>query len=761
VFQDWALTAPVTRLPDRARVWLSWVDRHRLAIVLSGALAAVFFYRIVVLRSHVALGIDGASYLTTMHQLFGTDVTGMGLPRPPLVGIALWPLVQLFGPIQATKLLAVAVSVAIAVPFYLLCSRFAGRPVAAAISLPFIFSVRYMDALNWGFLTLAAVGLFTLCFYLIYEIVRAPSFDWGRVAALGVAALALAGTNRISAFIFVVTALVFGVAALIAGAGLRRATLRLVPPAILALLASLLFVPTYLRASFALSDDAFLDVANPLDGVGRAWDNLRYYFPADPPLLWAAVAVTCIAGAAVLLRRDRLGGALLLALFAGPLAMNGFLGGEIGHRSLYFLYLPVWLGVAVSADALLRSASGRDVALARGSVFGLALLASLAGLTMWRGHSMLSLAADWYGYLGTEHVSAIGAVDRYAPAGAGVAYPVGLGAWAEGATGRRVYRGGNRVGQALLAGDRVTTNGSAFVADAYPVAEAPMDPALGIDNGQLDHLLYLDDGLIELEYGASPDLRRLTLADAALQESITSIEGGTLVDQRTYELDGLRVVKEVRLPAQGGSATVALRAESNSGPITSVVVPVRPALPSLSLPLGPRQAAFAFTGSSHFADGWQAGVSVDLAGGEGEEATLTLVDGEGEPVTPASADGIVVAESTPRLPGEVSALAEVKPHSRQAEMVLVFSFEGEPSGGGEGLQSFAAADLIREHDISFVLVDMRPEKPHFGDPPDVTTLAWLEDAPYLRPLWQGDAVAAYLVEAPPEDEASSGASLTP
>jgi hypothetical protein len=344
-------------------------------------------------------------------------------------------------------------------------------------------------------------------------------------------------------------------------------------------------------------------------------------------------------------------------------------------------------------------------------------------------------------------VKAIEAADRDTPPGAGVAYPWGLGYWVEGLAGRPVYdvnerelqvfaAAGQRTetlsGNVVLAGERVTTNGWVFAADAYSVPDVPMDPVLGIDNAYLEHLLYLDDRLIEIEYGTGSASRRVSLAETAPQESVSEIKGGAFVDRRVYDLGDLRVVKEITLPEQGDRATVVLRVESAGGPVTSLVVPVQAALPARLLPLDPQQVMFGFTGQTHFGGGWWAGVYVDVTGGGGEAPTLTAR--EGEPV----------------------AVAQVRPQSSRAEVTLAFIFKGEPFGDTNGLRSYTAEDVIRERGITFAVVDRYPEKPWYGDALDVTTLAWLESAPYFEPLWEGGSVAAYRVAPEPPREASAG-----
>jgi hypothetical protein len=287
----------------------------------------------------------------------------------------------------------------------------------------------------------------------------------------------------------------------------------------------------------------------------------------------------------------------------------------------------------------------------------------------------------------------------------------------------------------------VTTNGVAFVADAYSVQNVPMDPVVGVEQGAFKHLLYLDDRLIDIEYGEGPASRRVTLADAGLQQHVTTTEGGAWVDRRTYDLDGLQVVKEVTLPEQGAQATVTLRVESERGPVTSVRVGLQPALPSVPVSLEDRQAIFGFKGSRPFAQDWWTGTYVDLTGAAGDEAMLWVIAGE-------EGSGTLW-----RPAGETIAVAEVKSQSPQAEVTLVFTFEGSRAGDQAELSTFTAEDAIWDNDITFAVVDRQPSKPWFGDPIAVTTLAWLESAPYFERLWDGGNVAAYRVVSPTPDGA--------
>jgi len=731
----------IAKVQAAGRIALAWLRRCHLGIGLAGALTLIFVYRITVIRSQVALGVDAGNYLATMRQLFGMDITDHGLPRPPLVGVALWPLVHLFGPLLATKLAAVGVSVLMGVPFYLLCSRFAGKKVAAVFSLLFVFSPRYMDALNWGFLTLVGVGLFTLSFYLIYELVTAPCLDRSRAFLLGLSSLALVAANRSSALIYVATALAFGTQLLMTGGHRRGRALRLVPAAVLVLLVSLPFLYTYVNVSSAVGKEAFLAAPRSPDDLKAGWIALRHFLAGEAAPVWASAAASGVAGAWALRRRTRTGFALLLTLALVPLSVSLLVVGEIAERAAYFLYVPLWLGVAVCADVLLRVAGQHRRGASGAAVCGLGALALVVGIAAWSGDTALRQAKDFYGFLGQEHVDVIEAADRLAPAGAGVVYPWPLGQWTEGLAGRRVVS----ARQVLLTGESVTTNGTAFVADAYSAPSVPMDPAVGVDNGTFKHLLYLDDELIQVECREGSISHLVALGDARLQRRATTYEGDAWVDRRTYELDGLEVAKEVRLTGQGEQVAVALRADCGMGGTATLLVPLQPALPSVPVAMGAQQAIFGFRGWNPFGSGWSASAQVDVASSTGDETVLAVAS------HPQQSGAIW------QPAGETVAAVLVKSRSPQAEATLVFTVKGWPSGDAAGLRTFTAEDAIEANGITFAVVDREPSKPWFGDPLAVPVAAWLDQAPYFQRLLDDGRVAAYRVlpVAAIDDQASS------
>jgi hypothetical protein len=315
------------------------------------------------------------------------------------------------------------------------------------------------------------------------------------------------------------------------------------------------------------------------------------------------------------------------------------------------------------------------------------------------------------------------------PAGAGVTYPWPLGNWTEGLAGRRVLSSTH----ALLTGERVATNGLAFVADAYSAPDVPMDPAVGVDNGAWKQLLYLDDGLIRVGCGSDAGSRQVALSEMSLQRHVTTSTSTAWVDSRTYVLDGLRVVKEVRLPAQGDQVMVTLSADCGTGFAASLLAPLQPALPTVPVSMDGLQAIFGFRGWKSFTSEWSASSQVAVEGSAGAETILAVAPAGQQPWHPA---------------GEIVAAALVESPSPQAELSLAFTVKGWPSGDGAGLRTFTAQEAIDDHDVTFAVVDRQPSQPWFGDPLAVPVGAWLDGGPYFQRLSDDGRVAAYRVVAP-------------
>lgn len=123
------------------------------------------------------IGDDTGTYLTTMHFALGTDFTGVGGDRPPLIGFLMVPFVYGFGLTTGVKLLAVIASVIGALPFFLVARRVISPDISAVGALIFISLSVYADTLAFGFLTLLVLALVLLGSWAFLRFSDKPSFD--------------------------------------------------------------------------------------------------------------------------------------------------------------------------------------------------------------------------------------------------------------------------------------------------------------------------------------------------------------------------------------------------------------------------------------------------------------------------------------------------------------------------------------------------------------------------------------------------------
>jgi len=96
---------------------------HLPLLTLVASLGVAFAVRYCTVAQHLDMGHDIANYLSTMNTLFGGDVAGFGLNRPPLIGLVLKPFTLVFGDLAGVKVLGVLLSLGQGKTFYLLAKR--------------------------------------------------------------------------------------------------------------------------------------------------------------------------------------------------------------------------------------------------------------------------------------------------------------------------------------------------------------------------------------------------------------------------------------------------------------------------------------------------------------------------------------------------------------------------------------------------------------------------------------------------------------
>ncbi len=190
-------------------------------------------------------------------------------------------------------------------------------------------------------------------------------------------------------------------------------------------------------------------------------------------------------------------------------------------------------------------------------------------------------------------------------AGPGVVYPRGLGWWVEGLTARQVFESdsGNvyvrdgrltetRLANVLLTGESVISNRAIFASDAYSLPALAMDPAIGLDNGEFKHFVYLDDDLSWAILKGLDDRRFVYLGNGT----------GETTGERLYDLGGVRLRKTIELVPGEPALRMTFSVEGNDAGISSLHIPIMAARePTLVFGEGDL-AAFGFMVQGHFVE---------------------------------------------------------------------------------------------------------------------------------------------------------------
>ena len=722
----------------------------------------------------LGLGIDAGNYLATMRQISGLDVSGEGLLRPPLIGYFLWPLVQIFGPLAALKIGALIVSLLHAGIFFALASRHVSRGVALAATLAFAFTLATVEALAWGYLTLLAVATYGLAFLSLREALAGGEKRY--FIGLGLAAWLLVFSNQIGVTIFAVSAVGAGVA-IISSPKLRSRIPLLGLTATAVCLSAVPLVSIYLNQSGALGVDTLLTFHWPGEGAPNFWRALGSQLPAGAVgrMAFAAVAVW---GAVVLARRSKADLAATVAPALALIVLDLFLSGSIANRTSLFLSIWIWLFVAVAAQELIRRLISSKSHITLASALGLSLLAytcygwvkggriqlrtrlfsvlaaqelktrlrhsrtivalgAVAGILLltfssysWvkDGRAHVDPSIEFFDYLSADHLEAIGSIDETVGAGPGVVYPRGLGWWVEGLTARQVFESdsGNvyvrdgrltetRLANVLLTGESVISNRAIFASDAYSLPALAMDPAIGLDNGEFKHFVYLDDDLSWAILKGLDDRRFVYLGNGT----------GETPGERLYDLGGVRLRKTIELVPGEPALRMTFSVEGNDAGISSLYIPIMAARePTLVFGEGDL-AAFGFMVQGHFVEAWRAFITINIETPQGVQAIFEEDILNQRVVTKVSSDG------------------------RNGELLtLVFALVGSslPQPGVE--ETFSAADSLRRLNPAFILVDtaVAASAGWIGEAIGLPKERWLAESPWFRLTAQSGSVVVYAVD---------------
>ena len=564
---------------NRTTVRHQTVRDHLPTLTLLASLAVIFLVRYCMVSRHIDMGGDIATYLSTMHTLFGQDPTGFGLDRPPLIALPLKVFTLVFGDLNGVKLLGVLVSVMIGAPFYLLAKRISHPWIAVAVTVVFVMTPAYSDMLTWGYLTMFGIlfGLLTLHFFLL--LLDRPSK--ASVFLTGLCGSFIVGFHQLSLAFFV--PLFFLLVGALFTFDRQRLAQNLRPVAIagaIALLLSIPYVPLYLRM-LRMEASAGSEASVSLTPLFVPW---ILSIVLSLPLVIIALRWTwqrdrgIVIMAAVLLLYSL---ALILLVLPPPFV-------ELNRRAHHFMYPAIWLlaGVVLSRLWSWRTMHISTVLRWLPKAGAIAITIALLSSTTALSFVTLHRALEFYDYLDNTRWDAVRWITNNTPRNASIAaYPEALGWWIEAEAKRNTATVTDRdtvpyvfLSERSLAAERVLSrnqgleNGNLRLATTYPYGGAPGQPVLGVYVGGSYHdIMMFDDRTVSV---AMEDGKVANLTSDSEKEFSISSDGDSMTMTTRYQMEGARVVQTATLDRGSRTAVITYNIQSDGAPVTGLDVPV-------------------------------------------------------------------------------------------------------------------------------------------------------------------------------------------
>jgi hypothetical protein len=703
-----------------------------LAALLAG-LAVVFGLRCAAVMQHLDMGQDIANYLTTMHTMFSHDPTGLGFTRPPLIAVPLLPFTLVFGGLTGVKVFGVLASVALGIPFYLVARRISHPWIAAATAILFVLTPTYSDMLTWGYITMTGMFFIFLALHFFASVIEKPSKL--NIILTGVCISLIAGFHQLSFAFFVPLLLVIIAALVLFSRGSVRQHFRPVAASLaLGGLLCLPYVPLYLR---------LLDMQQSADpGASISFEPATdlgvhlLYLPWLIGIVFATILVTV--GLLWLRQQDRNRAVILGAMFLFSLVLSLFLlpppFAELNRRSHFFLYFPVWLIAAVLLSRLWSWQSPRLAGslhwLPKAITVGI-IIASLVSTTI-TSQKALRDGLDYYGYLDDARWEAVQWVSLNTGRDAvTAAYPESLGWWIEaeaeitvcGVTARHMAPYGILTERSLAA-ERILSrhqgleNGSVRLANGYPYASVPGNPVLGAYiGGSYQDVIMFDDtrNVFEMEGRSALSLTE-AFSDIRAYQTAEAVEMVT-----SYAFYNAEVTQTARLDQRDGYATVSYAVQSSSPTVTRFHIPIVPCYEPASVSIDRAEQSIEIVQEFKTIFEGLVPVAVSIAV---ETSGAAVAISEAEP------DGIPLSFD---LTGNA------------ATVDFTFTFTVPDATITTQLVRYEVPQVIRDHSIGYVTVDLKPDAQLWSDLPQATGL-WLDSCPYLDQVYTRDDVRVYRVD---------------
>jgi hypothetical protein len=741
------LTHRLGHIGSRAVASFNTVTRNKPSLpfaILLASLAILFVVRSCVVAQHIDMGSDIATYLSTMNTFFGHDVAGVGLDRPPLIGLILKPFTMVLGDLAGVKTLGALISVAIGIPLCFLAKRTCRPWIAVAVSLVFVLMPAYSDMLTWGYLTMFGMFFIMLTLHFLLRILEEPSKL--NVFLTGLSASFVVGFHQLSlAFIVPLSLLLF-----VALLGFNRPNVirnykPLLAAVAVAVALSVPYIPTYLKLlrlqAPAVSDVPLISLT-PMTRVQASLD-----LKVDPAWVpWLLGILFLVPLAAVTLRstwhKDRNMVILLLVAFFYSLALILFVFPppfrELNRRAHHFMYIPLWLLVGLSVSYLWswRTVCRRNMPhwLPKLLVVALILvLLSTTALTSWRG---LQRGLDYYGYLDDARWDAVQWMRESTSKESSVAaYSETFGWWIEAEAGRRTATVTNRdtvplnyLKERSLAADRILSgnqgleNGNLRLATTYPYEGAPGQPVVGIyADGSYRDIMMFDDSSFSLSMRNG---ETANLANDPEKDLSISGDGDSMTMMTRYLIDGVQVVQTATLDRGGQIAVTSYSIQTDGVPIAQLDLAV----------------IFGFAPDS-----------VSIAADQSSVQVVQLLRADTDRVVTRitiSVNGATIQEATSDDNG-----LHLSFSIQGDQATMAFGFEVvEPNLHGDAdVVFYNVPQIVRdpalEHvsSIDYLAIDLKPN-PHLASAIPWGTEQWLSACPYYRLVYSEGDIRVYEVD---------------
>jgi hypothetical protein len=709
------------------------LKHHLPTLSLFAALATIFALRWVTVRQHIDMGQDIANYLGTMNTVFGEGVRGIGLDRPPLIALPLKLFTLAFGDLNGVKVLGVLVSVGIGVPFYLLAKRLCRPWIAVAVTILFVATPAYADMLSWGYITMFAIFfiLFTLHFFLL--LLEKPSK--ANIFLTGLFASFVVGSHQLSLVFFLSLFVIFIVALLLFN---RKALLENYKPVGMAIavgfILSLPYLPIYLHL-LHIQAVGGSDLSTSAAHWSAIKEGLGGLASSTVVILLAAIAL--IIALVWLWRRDRnyglllavmllLSAALLSSSLPPPLV-------ELNRRAQYYIYIPTWLLVGFLLSRLWSWQEPRLRRLSR-QLPKLIVIVFLASLLPWEVYfcqNSLSKALDYHGYLDDTRWQVVRWIGENINSNTTtVVYPMQLGWWIEAEAKRKALylvdrnmspttleREGSLVADRILSRNQGWENGNLRLATTYPYNNAPGTPVLSVYvGGFYQDVLLFDEQQSYFDVGTGNN----TALAAILKGMVWKMDDDLAQVTTSYQTDDLQFTQTMTLKRGEHEAEIYYQVNSSNTEVTKFDIPVFFSQPA-SVQLTGR-ASFEVT--EDFNTSFQGVVPVT--------ATVTI-----------EADGATVDQINPAEQKVECSFSNIEDGATISFHISITSPQLKQS---PPLTYYDVPELIKEHGINYIVVDLTPPLHNSNDVPQATE-EWLDNCPYYKLIYSDGDIRVYQVQA--------------